>query len=117
MIYLISQAINRISSVLKKIQAKNFLTSVLLGAILLTNGVSIAATNGKTAADVVGSDVVESNPERPTTTRDWRQQARRTEDAPLERAKEIGKETGEALKDFGKLYPKVAESTVPDDIK
>ena len=117
MIHLISQAINGISSLLKKIQVKSFLTTVLLGAILLTNGVSSTATNGKTAADVVGSDVVESNPERPTTTRDWRQQARRTEDAPLERAKEIGKETGEALKDWGGLYPEVAESTVPDDVK
>jgi hypothetical protein len=117
MIHLIFQAINGINSLLKKVQVKSFLTAVLLGAILLTSGVSTSATNGKTAADFVGSDVVESNPERPTTTREWRQQARRTEDAPLERAKEIGKETGEALKDFGKLYPKVAESTVPDDIK
>ena len=117
MIRLIFQAINGISSILKKIHVRSFLSAVLLGAILLTNGVSIAATNGKTAADVVGSDVVESNPERPTTTREWRQEARRTEDAPLEKAKEIGKETKEAIKDMGKLYPDVAESTVPDDIK
>lgn len=117
MIRLISQAINRLSFILKKIQFKSFLTTVLLGAILLTNGVSNSAIKGKTAADLVGSDVVESNPERPTTTREWRQEARRTEDAPLERAKEIGKETGEALKDWGKLYPDVAESTLPDEIK
>lgn len=117
MIRLISQAINRLSFILKKIQFKSFLTTVLLGAILLTNGVSSSATKAKTAADLVGSDVVENNPERPTTTREWRQQARRTEDAPLERAKEIGKETGEALKDWGKLYPDVAESTLPDEIK
>ena len=117
MIRLIFQAINGISSILKKIQVRSFLSAVLLGAILLTNGVSIAATNGKTAADVVGSDVVESNPERPTTTRDWRQEARRTEGDPLEKAKEIGKETKEAIKDMGKLYPDVAESSVPDDIK
>lgn len=117
MIRLISQAINRISSILKKIQVKSFLTTVLLGAILLTNGVSSSATNGKTAADLVGSDIIENNSERPSTTREWRQEARRTEDAPLERAKEIGKETGEALKDWGKLYPDVAESTLPDEIK
>ncbi len=117
MIHLISQAINRISSLLKKIQAKSFLTAILLGAILLTNGVSSSATNGKTAADVVGSDVVGNNPERPTTTREWRQEARRTEDAPLERVKEIGQETGQALKEWGELYPEVAESTLPDEIK
>ena len=117
MIHLISQAINRINSLLKKIQVKSFLTAILLGAILLTNGVSSSATNGKTAADVVGSDVVGNNPERPTTTREWRQEARRTEDAPLERVKEIGKETGQALKEWGELYPEVAESTLPDEIK
>ncbi|WP_319423166.1 hypothetical protein [Pleurocapsa sp. FMAR1] len=117
MIHLISLAINRISSLLKKIQVKSFLTAVLLGAVLLTNGVSSSAINSKTAADVVGGDVVGNNPERPTTTREWRQQARRTEDAPLEKVKEIGKETGEALKDLGKLYPDVAESTFPDEIK
>ena len=117
MIYLISQAINRISSVLKKIQVKNFLTSVLLGAILLTSGVSSAATNNKTASDVVDSKVLETNPERPTTTREWRQEARRTDDAPLERVKEIGKETGEALKDWGKLYPDVAEDSIPENLK
>lgn len=117
MIYLISQAINRISSVLKRIQAKNFLTSVLLGAILLTSGVSSATTNNKTASDVVDSRVLETNPERPTTTREWRQEARRTEDAPIERIKEIGKETGEALKDWGKLYPDVAEDSIPDNLK
>lgn len=117
MIHLISQAINRISSMLKKIQVKSFLTTVLLGAILLTNGVNSSATEGKSAADLLGSDIVGNNPERPTTTREWKQEARKTEDAPLERAKEIGKETGEALKDWGKLYPDVAESTLPDEIK
>ncbi len=117
MIHLISQAINRISSVLKKIQVKNFLTTVLLGAILLTSGVSIAATNSKTASDVVDSKVVETNPERPTTTREWRQEAERTDDAPLERVKEIGKETGEALKDWAQLYPDVAEDSIPENLK
>ncbi|HEY9767922.1 MAG TPA: hypothetical protein V6C71_05345 [Coleofasciculaceae cyanobacterium] len=117
MIHLISQAISYASSLLKKIQVTSFLTTILLGAILLTSGVSNSATNGKTAADVVGSDVVNTNPERPSTTREWRQEARRTDDAPLERVKEIGKETKEAVKDWGKLYPDVADSTIPDDLK
>ncbi len=117
MIRLISQAISYASSLLKKIQVTSFLTTIVLGAVLLTNGVSSSVTNGKTAADLVGSDVVNTNPERPTTTREWRQEARRTEDAPLERVKEIGQETAEAVKDWGKLYPDVAESTIPDDLK
>ena len=65
MIHLISQAINNLSSLLKKIQVKSFLTTILLGAILLTSGVSSSATNGKSAADLVGRGVIENNPERP----------------------------------------------------
>lgn len=117
MIHLISQAINQIGSFLKKIQVKSFLTTVLLGTILLTTGVSSYATNGKNAADNINSRVFEGNPERPTTTREWKQEARETEDAPLERVKEIGQETAEAVKEWGGLYPDVADRTIPDDLK
>lgn len=117
MIHLISQAINHISTLLKKIQVKSFLTTVLLGTILLTSGVSSYATNGKSAADNIDSRVFESNSERPTTTRQWRKEARQTEDNPLERAKEIGQETAQALKEWGELYPDVADRSIPDELK
>jgi hypothetical protein len=116
MIHLISQAIANLSSLVKKIQVKSFLTTVLLGAILLTSGVSSYADNGASAADNIDSKIFESNSERPTTTREWKQQARRTEDAPLERAKEIGKESAQAVKEFGKLYPDVADRSTPEDL-
>ncbi|GAB4541622.1 MAG: hypothetical protein Tsb0014_33690 [Pleurocapsa sp.] len=116
MIHLISQTISTINSWLKKIQVKSFLSTILLGAILLTSGVSSYATNGANAADDISSKVFEGNSERPTTTREWRQEARQTEDAPLERAKEIGKETAQAIKEWGELYPDVAERTIPDQI-
>ncbi len=116
MIHLISQTIIRFSSLLKKIQVKSFLTTVLLGAILLTSGVSSYATNGANAADNIDSKVFESNSERPTTTSEWRQKARETENAPLERAKEIGQESAQAIKEWGELYPDVVDRTLPDDM-
>ncbi|MGL5793382.1 MAG: hypothetical protein ACRC06_03080 [Waterburya sp.] len=117
MIHLFSKAINHLGSLLKKTQIKSLLTTTLLGVILLTSGVSSYATNGDSAADNISSKIFEGNPERPTTTREWKQEARETDNQPLERAKEIGKETKEAVKDFGKLYPNVAERTAPDEIK
>lgn len=116
MIHLTYQAIIRFNSFLKKIQIKKYLTTVLLGAILLTSGVSNYATNGENAPDNISNKVFESNSERPTTTREWRQEARKTEGEPLERAKEIGKESAQAIKEWGKLYPDVADRTLPDDL-
>jgi hypothetical protein len=113
MIHLISQAINQISSLLKKIQIKSFLTTALLGVILLTSGVNSYASNDP---NNINSKIFEGNSDRPTTTREWKQEARNTDNAPIERAKEIGKETKRALKDFGKVYPDVAERTLPDEI-
>jgi hypothetical protein len=112
-----SQAINYLSSLLKKTKIKSVLTTTFLGVILLTSGVSSYATNGNGAADNISDKIFEGNPERPTTTREWKQEARETKNQPLERVKEIGKETKEAVKDWGGLYPDVAERTVPDNIK
>lgn len=116
MIHLIFQAIANFNSFLKKIQVKSFLTSVLLGVILLTSGVSSYATNGANAADNISDKVFESNSERPTTTREWRKEARKTEGEPLERAKEIGKESAQAIKEWGELYPDVVDRSSPDDL-
>lgn len=116
MINLISQAIDNLSYHLKKIQVKSFFTSVLLGIFLLTSGVSNYATNGANAADNIDSKVFEGNSERPTTTSEWREEARRTEDAPLERIKEIGQESAQAIKEWGELYPDVIDRSTPDDL-
>jgi hypothetical protein len=46
--------------------------------------------------------------DRPKTTGEWNRE--KAEDAPLgERVKQIGKESKEAFKDFGKVYPDTAD--------
>lgn len=115
MMNLISQTINRFGSFLQKIQIKSILTTVFLGVILLTSGVNSYATNSNSTSGNIDSRVFEGNPERPTTTREWRKEARKTEGEPLERVKEIGKETAEALKEWGQVYPDVADRTIPDN--
>ncbi|MER3477248.1 MAG: hypothetical protein C4287_13020 [Leptolyngbya sp. ERB_1_2] len=43
------------------------------------------------------------------TTGEWNREARQTAGEPGNRAGRIAKETGEAVKDFGKMYPDTAE--------
>ncbi|MGV2827866.1 hypothetical protein [Myxosarcina sp. GI1(2024)] len=112
---LIFQAIGKLSSLLKKIKITTLVTAVLVGLIFLTSNPSYAAQRQDTSN--IDRDVLESsNPERPTNIKEWQQEARRTEDEPLERAQEIGKETVEAVKDMGKMYSDTAERTAPDNL-
>jgi hypothetical protein len=47
--------------------------------------------------------------ERPKTFGEWNREARETEDAPGDRLERIAKESGEAVKEFGEMYPDTAE--------
>lgn len=115
MIHLISQAIDRLSSFFKKPQVKSFFATVFVGLIVLTSNVNYATESDRNLNNI-SDRVFESNSERPTTTREWYNEADRTEDAPLERIKEIGKQSAEAVKEWGELYPDVVERTLPDDL-
>jgi hypothetical protein len=109
---LISRATARLISVFKEIQVKQFVTVALVGFLVLTTTPSMAASMGRNAQSVtnkVDRIIHEDDSNRPKTTREWQQEAQRTEDAPVERIKEIGKESADAVQDFGELYPDVAK--------
>lgn len=108
---LISTAIDRISSLFKGLQVKRFLAVVLVGFVLLTANVD-AGRSSKAYGSQVGSKADLNDPERPQTTREWKQEARETEDAPGERLQKIGQETGDALKEFGEMYQDTAKRSV-----
>lgn len=112
MIHSIGQAIERLSSLLKSVQIKSFLATCLMGLILLTSNVNYKDKDRSLSDRIFGSDN-----ERPVTTRQWNEKARETEDAPLERTKEIGKESGQALKEFTEVYPDTAKRSAPDILK
>lgn len=115
MVHFISRAFARINSFLKVIQAKSFLATFLVGLIVLTSSFNLAASNPASAN--ISNRVFESNSDRPTTTNEWYQKARETEGDAGERLKEIGKESAEAVKEFGQLYPDTAERTAPEALK
>jgi hypothetical protein len=113
MINVISGVVAYLASLLKKVQIKNFLTVVLVGSILLTIGMSSENRSQYLSDRQIKKVLSKDNPDRPTTTGQWNKEARQTAGKPGERLGKIGKESAEAVKDFGSLYPDVAKRTVP----
>ncbi len=107
---LISSAIAQISSLLNGLQVKRFMAVVAVGFLLLTTNVD-STRNSQAVAEQVLEKAHQTDSVRPKTSNEWKQEARETEDAPGARAKNIAEETGQALKEFGALYPKTADAS------
>ncbi|WP_413163031.1 hypothetical protein ACL6C3_27820 [Capilliphycus salinus ALCB114379] len=116
MINFISGLYTRLSAWLDQFQVKRFLTVVLVGSLLLTTGLSQAENNNNTnLTNQVDRAIHQGNSDRPKTTGEWQAEAVETEGAPGQRIQRIAGESAEALKDWGSLYPDVADSTFEDD--
>ncbi|MDF5718269.1 MAG: hypothetical protein PUP93_31480 [Rhizonema sp. NSF051] len=104
---LFSKTISRVSNLLSELQVKRFISVLLVGFLLLTT--NVAPGSNKALADEINSVVHQDGSQRPKTTGEWNKDARETEGNPGERAKKIGQQSAEAVKDFGSLYPDTAE--------
>jgi hypothetical protein len=112
MINLISQAVAQVSSLLRNLSVKRFLAIALVGFVVLTiNNVDNvdADRTSKAVTRKVDQLVHQDDSQRPKTTGEWEQEARETEGATGERLKRIGKQSAEAIKDFGSVYPDTAK--------
>jgi hypothetical protein len=107
---LISSAIARINAFFQSLQVKRFMAVALVGLVLLTANVDPSKSYGMKSE----SKSTLNDPDRPQTTREWKQEARATEDAPGERIKKIGQESGDALKEFGQMYQDTAKRSVQE---
>ena len=105
---LISRAIAHTTSLLKELQVKRFLAVVLIGFLMLTTNVNYEHS-GQAVTDKIGEAVQQNDSQRPKTVGQWNKEARETEGAPGERLKKIATESGEAIKDFGSVYPDTAK--------
>ncbi|MBW4579743.1 MAG: hypothetical protein KME42_09250 [Tildeniella nuda ZEHNDER 1965/U140] len=110
---LISRSIDRIASLLKGLQVKQLLTVVFVGFLLLTTNVD-PGKNDQSLPATLRDRINQNDADRPKTTGQWNREAREVEGNPGERFKRIGKETGEAFKEFGSGYVKGAEKTAGD---
>lgn len=107
---LVSSVFLGLRSWFSQLQVKQFMAVVLAGVLLLGTNVVDAAQN-KGMADRAQQQAQDIDSVRPKTTREWKAEARATEDAPGDRLKNIAEETGQALKEFGSMYPDVAEDS------
>ncbi|HEY9877903.1 MAG TPA: hypothetical protein V6D29_05570 [Leptolyngbyaceae cyanobacterium] len=112
MMTLIAGVFARVSSVLKTLQVKQFLSVVLVGFILLSTSVGSEPVS-KNTVKKIDKIVHQDDSNRPKTTREWKNEARQVKGDPGERAKRIGEESADAVKDWAELYPQVAKDTVP----
>lgn len=113
MINQIFRAIDGISFILRKLQIKQFVSVVLVGFLLLTTNLAYESSN-PAVTDKINQLVHQNDSPRPKTTGEWNKEARKTENSPGERLQKIAGESGQALKEFGKVYPDTAKRSTTD---
>lgn len=113
MINFLSGIYTHITNWAKTFQVKHFLTVILVGSLLLTTGLS--ERQSQAATHKVDNIIHQDDSQRPKTTGEWQAEAMETENAPGKRIQRIAGESAEALKEWGELYPEVAERTFEDD--
>jgi hypothetical protein len=105
---LIAKPMNYVSSWLNAFQIKRFLTIALIGFLVLTTN-AVPNRDSRAMTNRVNQTIHQDDSDRPKTTGEWNREAREVEGKPGERFERIAKQSGEAVKDFGSLYPDTAE--------
>jgi hypothetical protein len=113
MTHLIPRTIAQITSFLKELQVKQLLTVIFVGFLLLTTNVDPGKNDQALPANL-RDRLNQNDAGRPKTTGQWNREAREVDGNPGERFKRIGKETGEAFKEFGSGYAKGAGKTADE---
>lgn len=113
MVSLISKAIVKVSSLLKKFQIKQFLSMALVALLMLAANID-SGFSPQSITDKLDEVVHQDDSVRPKTTGEWNQEARETEGAPGEKLKRIGKQSAEAVRDFASIYPDTAQKSVSE---
>ncbi|WP_414754971.1 hypothetical protein [Anabaena sp. CCY 9910] len=114
---LFSKVITHIKFLFQDFQVKRFLAIALVGFLVLTTSLNSSIDSGRSSDAVtrrLDKVLHQDDADRPKTTGEWNREARQTEDAPGERAKRIAKESGEAVKQFGSVYPDTAKRSAED---
>lgn len=111
MIQVLTQAIAQVASFLKTVQVKQILSIALIGFFLMTSNVYPQENKalGKAVRDRVHQT---DQADRPKTTGEWNREAEQTANNLDRRNDRIGKEAGEAFKQFGQGYVEGAKENV-----
>lgn len=114
MIDFISAAITKVQSWFDRLQAKQLLSIVMLGLILLATNVDPGLSKQAATNKIDKMLQQDDDPSRPKTTGEWKQQAREVKGNPGERLKRIGDQSVDAVKEFGEMYPDVAKNSAKE---
>lgn len=112
---LIFSATARLSALLKKVQVNRFFAIALAGILVFMTSPDLSRSStslnnsSRAVTNKIDRVIHQDDSERPKTYREWEQEAERTDGSPVERIKEIGKESADAIQDFGEVYPDVAK--------
>ncbi len=104
---LFTKALKTIKFIYQKLELKRLFVTVLVGFLVLGTGLnSTMESKGNGNYVKTGMDKVfpQNDTDRPKTIGEWEEEARQTENLPVERARRIAKESGEALKLWGSVY-------------
>jgi hypothetical protein len=113
MSYLISRIDAKLNDFIRTIHIRQFLPLFLVAFLLLPIHIG-SVNNNKTIVKKLDEVVHQDDSQRPKTTGEWNQEAREVKGEPGERLKRIGKQSAEAVKEFGQIYPDTAEKSVSE---
>jgi hypothetical protein len=113
MLSFISEIVAKMYSFGKGIHARQFFSVVLASSLLFTSHIG-ATANNKVVTQKLNEVVHENGSQRPKTTGEWNKEAREVKGEPGERLKRIGKQSGEAVKEFGSIYPDTAQKSASE---
>jgi hypothetical protein len=114
---LFTKALNTIKFIFQNWEFKRFFAIALVGFLVLTTNLDSRIESGRNSDSVtrrLDKVVHQDDADRPKTTGEWNKEARQTENAPGERVKRITKESGEAIKQWGSVYPDTANRSAND---
>jgi hypothetical protein len=110
----IFQSIDKITSLVTKLQLHRSLAIVMLGLSILTTNIDPSLSKQDAIGKIDKMLQQDSDPNRPKTTAQWQQQARETKGKPGEKLKRIGEQSADAVKEFGSMYPEVAKNSAEE---
>lgn len=113
MVNFISGTTKKLSLLINSIQTKHFLSLILIFPLLLNTYIG-AAVDSKIVTKKLDEVVHQDDSQRPKTTGEWNREAREVKGEPGERIKRIGKQSAEAVKEFGSMYPDVAQKSAAE---
>lgn len=105
---LIYRVTAEIGSWLKEFQVKRFLVVVMVGLVLVTTNFTSDRQDRGLTGELLDR-VHQNDSDRPKTTGEWNREARQVEGMPGKRIERIAKESAEAVKEFGEVFPDTAK--------